>query len=279
MKSHVDLSKPQTDSQRDKLIIGIITIVACAIRAVYFFQVKDNPFLNHPRLDALFHDQWALSIASGNILGDTVYFRAPLYPYFLGLIYAVFGHDYVMVRIIQHFFGVATVILVYRIGKRLFDVPTGVLAAFLASVNPMLFYFESQLLFESLLAVLLLAWFFLLLHARETEGSLMWFAVGLSLGLMSIIRPPLLPVAAIVSLAAIWIKRNPPSRPRTKLQTVASFALGSVLVIGTSTLSNSTKEGRRMMKVFATVFLFLQMSAVAGPKQYTWKSRLWWVDG
>jgi tetratricopeptide (TPR) repeat protein len=234
----VELSRPSSDSERDKLIVGIIAIIACSVRAVYFFQVKDNPFLNNPRLDALFHDQWALSIANGNLLGDTIYFRAPLYPFLLGLVYAVFGHDYVTVRIIQHLLGIMTAALAYLIGRRLFDIRTAVVAALLVSINPMLFYFESQLLFESLLVLLVLLWLFLLLHANGRRSGLMWFAVGLSVGFMSITRPPFLPVAMVVSVFAIWARKSTPIPPRTKLQYIASVALGAVLVIAPVTIRN-----------------------------------------
>ena len=65
--------------------LGGIFLVSLVLRLAYLSETKDNLLFNHPRLDEQFHDKWALSIAGGNIIGDKVFFRAPVYPYLLGL--------------------------------------------------------------------------------------------------------------------------------------------------------------------------------------------------
>jgi hypothetical protein len=41
--------------------------------------------------DARGYDQWAQRLADGDWIGTEVFYQAPLYPYFLGVIYAVAG--------------------------------------------------------------------------------------------------------------------------------------------------------------------------------------------
>jgi 4-amino-4-deoxy-L-arabinose transferase-like glycosyltransferase/Flp pilus assembly protein TadD len=231
----VDSANRVLNSKRDFRIPGIVALVALIIRAVYFFQVKDNPFLSHPRLDALFHDQWALSIASGNLLGETVFFRAPLYPYFLGLLYAMFGHEYLVVRIIQHLFGVAATVVAYFLGKKLFSASSGFVAALLVAVYPMLFYFESQLLFESLLTFAIVCWLLLVFVARDGNKWRDWLLVGAALGIAGITRPPLLLVGAIVSSAAILACTKGTLKWH---QALVFLTLGVIIVVGPITIRN-----------------------------------------
>ncbi len=224
---------------------GLIWLLVCfsaAIRILYFFQLSHNPFLNHPRLDALFHDTWALSIAHGNVLGDQVFFRAPLYAYFLGLVYWIVGHDYFIVRILQHLFGVVSVVLVYQLGKRWFDVRTSLLAAFFAAVNPMLIYFEGQLLFESFLTVLILVWLLVLSGAIKQKKPAHWFFAGAVLGLLGITRPPVLAVGLVVLLIAGWKILRADQIPRP-LPSVFALTFGLLLIILPVTIRNYVVGG------------------------------------
>ena len=69
-------------------------------------------------LDPRYFDQWGVRIASGDWLGDRVFFVDPLYPYVLGVTYRLFGHDLLLVRLIQVAFDVGTVLLVAELGRR-----------------------------------------------------------------------------------------------------------------------------------------------------------------
>ena len=51
--------------------------------------------------DSRGYDEWARRIAAGDWLGRDVFYQAPLYPYLLGVIYAVAGRHLLLVRIVQ----------------------------------------------------------------------------------------------------------------------------------------------------------------------------------
>src|SRR5512135_2321599 len=99
--------------RREKLFLVALTIVASGLRVMFLSEVHDNPFFNNPTSDAYYYDAQAQSIAGGDVVGKGVFFRAPGYPYWLGVIYAVFGHEYLAVRIIQHVLGVVSLLLLY----------------------------------------------------------------------------------------------------------------------------------------------------------------------
>ncbi|MEO8167804.1 MAG: glycosyltransferase family 39 protein [bacterium] len=224
------LTEVLRNSTGERVLIYLLVSLSAALRIVYFFQVRNNPFLNHPRLDALFHDLWGLSIAHGNFVGDQVFFRAPLYPYILGFIYWIFGHEYLMVRIVQHLLGIASVVLVYQIGKRWFDTRTALLAAFLTAVNPMLLYFEGQLLFESFLTFLILLWLFVLSMAIIRRKLLYWFLAGIVLGLLAITRPPVL-AAGLVTLLIVGVRTFRKPDIQNWLRPFFALSIGLLLMI------------------------------------------------
>ena len=80
---------------------------------------QSHPLSDAPTIDEASYDEWAVDIASGDWTGEEVFFQEPLYPYFLGCVYAVSGRDLDVVRIIQVVLGVLTCWLVARLGRRL----------------------------------------------------------------------------------------------------------------------------------------------------------------
>lgn len=59
----------------------------------------------------------------------------PLYAYFLGGIYSIFGHDWLLVRLVQIVVGSASCVLVYIVGKRFFRAGVGRLAGIIAALT------------------------------------------------------------------------------------------------------------------------------------------------
>ncbi len=184
-------------------LLGLLVFSVC-LRVVFLLQVHDNPFFNNPTSDAYYYDAQAQSIAAGDVLGADAFFRAPGYPYWLGLIYAAFGHSYLAVRVIQHLLGVAAILLLYLLARRLFNPTVAAVAALLMAFYPVLMYFEGQLLFDSFLTFLCLSWFLLLYRARDNPTVWRWFVAGLLYGIISVTRPTFLPLALPLFGYEIW---------------------------------------------------------------------------
>src|SRR5262245_25386893 len=79
--------------------------VALAVRLVHLWQMSESPFFSVLMGDGRSYDEWARRIAAGDWLGTDVYYQAPLYPYFLGAIYTLFGRDLFVARLCQAFVG------------------------------------------------------------------------------------------------------------------------------------------------------------------------------
>ena len=91
--------------------------------------------------DAREYDAWAQRIAGGDWVGSGVFYQAPLYPYFVGAVYALFGRDLAVLRVIQALLGSVSCVLVAYAAGRLISKPAGAVAGFaLAFYAPAIFF-------------------------------------------------------------------------------------------------------------------------------------------
>lgn len=187
---------------RERLFLAGLFVFAFLLRMVYLLQIKSNPFFENLSLDPLFHDLWAQSIAQGNWLGEGVFFRAPFYPYFLALMYKIFGHDLFLARLLQHLIGSFSVVVVYLLARRVFDRRVAVISGLLAATYWIFMHFEGELLLDFWLVFFGPLLLLLLYRAKDTPGFLNWFLAGVILGLFSITRPNIL---IFVPFILIWI--------------------------------------------------------------------------
>jgi tetratricopeptide (TPR) repeat protein len=215
----------------------IIFSVALAVRIVYVLGLRASPLFDTLVMDELYHDQWARELAGGNWVGTQVFFRAPLYPYLLGVLYRVFGPNYMLVRLTQGLVGSVSSVLVSAIGRRLFNLPVALGAGLAAAVYPMLIYFDGELLITSLIVFLDLLLLLSLQRGRES-GRIGDFALsGLILGLSAIARPNILVLLPFVLLWIMLIAL--PETRRGKRFLLSLVTLGACcLVISPVTLRN-----------------------------------------
>jgi 4-amino-4-deoxy-L-arabinose transferase-like glycosyltransferase len=193
----------------ERWFVCLLFLLSVAIRFLYLSEISHNPYFDHPRLDALYHDIWAQSIASGNIIGNDVFFRAPFYPYFLGALYALAGHNYVVPRVVQHILGSLCVVLLYVLARKLFGRLTAVLASLLAATYAVLIYFEGELLFDSILTFLCVVLSVVVYSRKGQQGRMHWFVVGFVFGIICITRPTFFPfVLGLVAYAIILYRKT-----------------------------------------------------------------------
>src|SRR5438128_1820264 len=131
--------------QRPVRLCAYLFLGALMVRLLYLSQYANSPFFWVPALDSLYHDLRAQAIAAGR--GDPhAFFRAPLYYYFLGGIYWIFGHSFWAARLAQAVLGAANCVLLYQLGQRLFRPMVGLIAAGAMTLYGPLVYFDGELL-------------------------------------------------------------------------------------------------------------------------------------
>ena len=88
-----------------------IFALALLVRLLHVWQIRSAPFFTVLMGDSRGYDEWAQRIAGGDWLGHEVFYQAPLYPYFLGAVYAAAGRSLLTVRILQAVIGSASCVL------------------------------------------------------------------------------------------------------------------------------------------------------------------------
>ncbi len=128
-------------------------------------------------------------------------FHPPLYPYFIGSLYALFG-SLAAVEVAQALASALLVPALGRIGGALFGERAGLLAAGIAAFYPELVWFSAHFWVETLFTALLW-WGFERLLAADREGSIApAAAAGLLWGLAILARETVL---YFLPLAALWL--------------------------------------------------------------------------
>jgi 4-amino-4-deoxy-L-arabinose transferase-like glycosyltransferase len=113
--------------------------------------------------------------------------KAPGYPVWVGLWYAIFGHDPTAVRLIQIPFGAVTIGLSWLLGRRLFGSRVATAAAFAVALYPLAWQYEELLYPEALATPLTVAMLLLIFTGVPARGRAA--LLGALLGVALLIRP------------------------------------------------------------------------------------------
>src|SRR6185436_5306344 len=100
--------------------------------------------------DARVYDEWAVRIAGGEWMGQEIFYQTPLYPYLLGVIYAIAGHDPGVVRVVQACLGAGSCVLLALAGRRFFTERDGLIAACILAIYPPAIFFDGLIQKSSL---------------------------------------------------------------------------------------------------------------------------------
>ncbi len=220
----MNLPPPSTASART---LFSIFLLALAVRLLYLLALARTPFLEHPLLDPRLYDLWAQRIAAGEWLGREVFYANPLYPYYLGVIYAAIGRHLLVVHLIQHILGSLLPVLLVVIGARLFDRRVGLAAGIGAALYAPFVFHEGSLMIESLAPFLCALTLFLIVRADDRRTVASWFIAGLANGIFVLARPSLTPLAG-----ATWAVVGPGGAPAGRRGAHAAvFLLGVLLAI------------------------------------------------
>jgi len=189
-------------------------VLAYALRiAVCLDYEAHHPLADSPVIDERSYETWALEIAGGDWVGDEVFFQEPLYPYWLGGVYALAGafagegeatqeqaaepvdtlaFQRTGARHAQAFLGALTALLVFAITRSLFGPLAGWVAGLGAALHRPLLLLPALLLKPNLFLPLFALLVWLLLRARLGPPSPrrlgLFAAAGAVAGLAALLR-------------------------------------------------------------------------------------------
>src|SRR2546423_764180 len=94
-------------------------------RLITLIRLASSPLLLPSGSDMQFYDDWAKQILQGHWTDHGAFYGLPLYPFFLALLYRVFGYSPFVPGFVQAGFDAATAVLIYAITVRLLGAPAG----------------------------------------------------------------------------------------------------------------------------------------------------------
>jgi len=229
------------------IFLLLIFLLTLSIRLVYIVNCNELP-----TYDQSSYDEMATSISEGEgykLNGAATAFKVPFYSMFLGGIYYIFGHKYIIARIIQSIIGTLICIIVYFISKELFGFKIGVLSAFIISIYPPLIKIPSLLLSENLFIFLLSFILWALFYLKKRNSLIIQILIGVSLGLTILTRgiAIFLPIVIYLILRTFDLER--PYRTAFVVFfflaiTISPWILRNYLIFGRPVLS--TEGGRAL---------------------------------
>ena len=225
-------------SRRELKVAGGLFLVALVVRLVYLGHSQDNPFFAAPVVDAHSYVAQARQLAEVSWVGDKPFWQPPLYPYFLALIYAVSGDLFWTPRLIQFLLGAASCVLVFAIGRQVFDARVGLLAGAMACLYGPSIYFAGELLPTALAVFLNLLLLLVLLQPGGGWGQAL--AAGLVQGLAIVGVPN---AALLAPCACLWYWKSAERAARSKLVWCLLFAATASAVVGAVTARNWAVSG------------------------------------
>lgn len=195
-------------TSRRRAILGYLALFAgaLAVRGLHLAAVHDELFFQLRFGDALRYHQWARTIADGDWIGSGVFYQAPLYPYFLAVVYSLFGDGVLAVTIVQSVLGSLACVLLAVAGHGFFkNRRIGYLAGAMLAVYPTAIFFDGIIQKSSLDTVLLCALLATIASARRARG---WIAVGVIVGLLALVRENALVFAVLLIAWLAWARRG-----------------------------------------------------------------------
>jgi Tfp pilus assembly protein PilF len=207
-----------------------IFVTALAVRLVHVWQMRATPFFSVLLGDSRGYDEWARRIAGGEWIGRDVFYQAPLYPYMLGVIYAIAGRHLLLVRVVQALVGSASCVLLALAAERLVSRRAGTAAGVMLALYAPAIFFDGLIqksvldVFFLCVGLYLIARITVRLKPDTTETNSrsvrlqpdrdrpLWFALGLSMGALALTRENALVFIAVV---LAWAFTSNPDSPIT----------------------------------------------------------------
>ncbi|MBI2892087.1 MAG: hypothetical protein HYY06_00945 [Deltaproteobacteria bacterium] len=214
---------------RRPLALAIALVVV--VKVGYFLQYADLPFLKGPLYDSVVYLRQSQAILEGDFGHPSLLAFSPLYGWFLAALGA--GSAPLLPVAAQMALGLASLVLLFRLGDRLWGRAAGIGAALLYFGYGLFLFYETKILSETL-AIFLLIVTLTIWSSRGFEAgrALHGLGTGLVLGLAVLARASLLFAAPLFAIGAAlrWRAQDAPWRGRSRRAGLLALGLSLVLL-------------------------------------------------
>ena len=238
---------PGRGSTLEWALASAIISLGALLRTAHYFQIKANdPYFSLPTVDPRVYHEWAIRLSKGDWIGTEVFEMSPGYPYFLGVLYWMFGSGFEVSHIANAVLGSMAVLFIWLLGRIVFGWREALVAAGFAALYPMFIYTGGDLLSENLQVTLNAIMLACLCAGIRSPRWWLFLLAGVMLGLSALCRPNVLLFApiAVLCIAATRLDGAPWSRI---VMRSAAVAIGAILMVAPATIRNWHVAGDPVM--------------------------------
>ncbi len=217
-------------NHRRRRMWGWVAVFALAliVRIIYLFQIRDLIYFDHLVGDAKGYDAWARRLAAGEWWWPDAFYQAPLYPYFLAVIYKVFGAGVWTPRVVQCVLGAAGCVGVGLAGGRWLSHRAGLVAAVMLALYPPAIYFDGIIQKASLGFALMAGLLCALAWSTGPKRRWVGLVAGWMLGALALTRENAM---ALVPVVLGWLLLRHAETNRDRWAMVTLFVTGLTVVL------------------------------------------------
>ncbi len=253
-------------SKRIRWVLAGILCLGLLIRLLHFWAIAGTALPKHhltaTEADDYAFFQWAQRILAGDWLGrDTyhpyfdwmreiapletwyrwwggkeIFHQAPLYPYLLAGLLALFRESVPWVLLAQLLIGAIQPLIMYRLGAMLFEPRVGLIAAAVTALYGPFIFHQGVLLRDWLSPILEPLALLALLVARRRGLGWNWVVVGAALGLALLTKETVL---LLIPLVLLWIIINHGGAWRQAATATSWVLIGLILTLSPLLLRNA----------------------------------------
>ncbi len=173
--------------------------------------------------------------------GEPIIWRAPLYPAFLAVIYALFGeHNETGVFLAQSALDSLTAVLIFYMGTRLFGETVGLVSAVTFALHPLSAYYSLRFLSEPLFTLAFTSVIASWMAAVTSRRLMAYVAVGAFIAAASLVKPVALGLWPLLVARAVYQLRDEPVRA---LSAATALTMACLIVVAPWMLRNYRVTG------------------------------------
>ena len=235
-------------SSKATRIFTLIIFCALVLRVGWVIYAQTVPGSDFHQYDLL-----AQRLANGqgyvDEFGEPTAFYAVGWPFFLSVIYRIFGYSLIVPQLINALLSVGSVILTYKLSMFVLNSRAALIATGLMAINPAMILYASTHGTESLFTfqILLIAWLILRFFNQDQRNKSL-IIIGILTGLAVLVRPVAICVP-IGAFGAFYIFNRDDLRNNlvkslivlaVSAIIISPWILRNILVVGSPTLQTSS---------------------------------------
>jgi 4-amino-4-deoxy-L-arabinose transferase-like glycosyltransferase len=260
-------------SSDGRIALWVAIALGLLVRLAVFWH---TPALGTEIEDEQHYVQIATNIVNGDGFawrpGQPTSIRPPLFPGLVAAVFSIAGVGNLQaVRLVNILMALATVALIYDLGRRVFSPAAGRFAAAAFFLYPSYVFFNFTILTETLFTLLLIAFVLLSVKLVQTPRVSTALLCGLALGLAALTRSVLWPMPLIFCPLLALLLRAP---LRTRLALPAAVLAGYAIVVAPWAARNTRLQG-----VVTIVDTMGGMNLRMGNYEHTPDDRMWAAVG